>query len=153
MRTPIIGVIGGSEMTDELGRIAEEVGGEIAKRGWSLVTGGLGGAMEAASKGAREAGGTVIGILPTPSTSAANPYVTVPIATNMGHARNAIIAHTADAVVAVGGAFGTLSEIALANALGKKVYGLHSWDIDGVAKRASVAAIMDELDRMMTCNT
>lgn len=121
MKNPIVAVIGASDATPELSEFAEAVGRGIAERKWTLVTGGLGGVMEAASKGARGAGGAVVGILPTPSTEDANDYVNIPIATNMGHARNVIIAHTADALVVVGGSYGTMSEIAIAKKLGKPV--------------------------------
>jgi uncharacterized protein (TIGR00725 family) len=121
MKTRIVAVIGASDATPELSEFAEAVGKGIAERGFILVSGGLGGVMEAASKGARGAGGTVVGILPTGSAADANPHVEIPIATNMGHARNVIIAHTADALVAVGGGYGTLSEKAIAKKLGKPV--------------------------------
>jgi len=142
----MIGVIGAADANDELKKCAEGLGRRIAQRGWTLVSGGLSGVMEAASKGASDDGGTVIGILPAAKTADANPYVTIPIATNMGHARNAIIAHTADALVACGGGYGTLSEIALANKLGKKVFGLMSWKVEGVIDKDSVEEIMGELD-------
>ena len=88
--------------------------------------------MEASAKGAFEAGGIVVGILPTPSTASANSFITIPIATNMGHARNVIIAHTADVLIAIGGGQGTLSEISIARKLGKTVFGIRSWEIAGV---------------------
>ena len=97
----LIGVIGGSQPTDEGLRLAHQVGQEIAKNGAVTVCGGLGGIMEAAAKGAFEAGGDVIGILPGPDSSGANDFVTLPIATNMGHARNIIIAHSAMALIVV----------------------------------------------------
>jgi uncharacterized protein (TIGR00725 family) len=146
MRQPIIAIIGAAEATEELKRTAESLGRGIAKRGWTLVSGGLSGVMEAASKGASIEGGAVVGILPTATATDANPYVTIPIATNMGLARNAILAHTADVLVACGGGYGTLSEIALANKLGKKVFGLKSWDVEGVIGRQSVEEVMGELD-------
>ena len=132
----IVAVIGTSSASADEARVAEEVGREIAKKGWTLVNGGLTGVMEASAKGASLAGGTVVGILPTPSTSSANPYITIPIATNMGHARNVIIAHTADVLIAIGGGEGTLSEIAIARKLGKTVFGIESWDVAGVEKVA-----------------
>jgi hypothetical protein len=101
-----------------------EVGEEIAKRGGVLVCGGLGGVMEAAAKGASMAGGLTVGILPGPSPSSANPYIHVPVATDMGQARNVIIVHTADGLVAVSGGFGTLSEIGHSLKTGKPVVGL-----------------------------
>lgn len=128
----IVGVIGTSGANEKEYKIAEEIGFGIAKNGWILVNGGLSGVMEASAKGAAGAGGVVIGILPTPKTKDANSYVTIPIATNMGHARNVIIAHTADILIAIGGGEGTLSEIAIARKLGKTVLGIGSWDIAGV---------------------
>lgn len=119
---PIIGVIGASQPSSEGLRVAEAVGREIASRGALLVCGGLGGVMEAAAKGAVEAGGDVIGILPGPDKLSANPYVTIILPTNMGHARNVIIAHTADALIAVEGEYGTLSEAAIACKLCKPVF-------------------------------
>lgn len=121
-RKPIIGVIGASRPSAEGLRLAEAVGHGIAAGGAILVCGGLGGVMEAAAKGAAEAGGEVLGILPGADRHAANPYVTLPVPTNMGHARNVIIAHTADALIAVEGEYGTLSETAIALKLGKPVF-------------------------------
>ena len=124
-----IGVVGGQFCTEEEERAAFELGNLLARRGAVIVCGGLGGVMEAACKGAKEAGGTTIGILPGPFRGDANPYVDHPIATDMGQARNAIIVRTSDAVVAVGGEYGTLSEIAMALKMGKKVVALSSWEI------------------------
>lgn len=118
----IIGVIGASQPSSEGLRMAEIVGQEIAARGALLVCGGLGGVMEAAAKGAVEAGGDVLGILPGPDKLSANPYVTIALPTNMGHARNVIIAHTADVLIAVEGEYGTLSEAAIACKLFKPVF-------------------------------
>lgn len=120
----LIGVIGASNPSILGIQIAEAVGREIAKHGAVVVCGGLGGVMEAASKGAVEAGGEVVGILPGADKKTANPYVTIPIMTNMGHARNVIIAHTADALIAVEGEYGTLSEAAIGLKLGKRVVSL-----------------------------
>ena len=117
----IIGVIGSSQPSAEGLCLAEKVGREIAVCGAVLDCGGLGGVMMAAAKGAFEAGGDVMGILPGPDKTAANPYVTLPVVTNMGHARNVIIAHTADALIAVEGEYGTLSEAAIGLKLGKTV--------------------------------
>lgn len=121
-RKPILGVIGASQPSAEGLRLAEAVGREIAVAGATLVCGGLGGVMAAASKGAAEAGGHVLGILPGADKSSANPYVSLPVPTNMGHARNVIIAHTADALIAVEGEYGTLSEAAIGLKLGKPVF-------------------------------
>ena len=115
----LIGVIGGSQPTDKGLRLAHEVGREIAKNGAVTLCGGLGGIMEAAAKGAFEAGGEVVGILPGPDSSEANEFVTIPIVTNMGHARNVIIAHSATALIVIEGEYGTVSEIAIGLQLGK----------------------------------
>ncbi len=126
----IIAVIGGSSPTNpEHVRLAEEVGRELAKRGVSLVCGGLSGIMEAACKGAKSAGGTTIGILPGRSSRDANSYVDIPIVTTMGFSRNVIVVHTGDAVIAVGGAFGTLSEIGHALGDGIPVVALNTWPL------------------------
>ena len=129
----IISVIGAGSCNNQVYKLAEEVGLLTAQRGAILVSGGLGGVMEAASKGASEAGGTVVGILPGFSREEANRYVTIPITTGLSHARNVIVARTADAVIAVSGEYGTLSEIAIALKLGKPVIGIQTWDqVDGV---------------------
>jgi uncharacterized protein (TIGR00725 family) len=113
---------------------AEEVGRLLARRGAVVVCGGLGGVMEAACRGAREEGGTAVGILPGFDRDAANPHVAVAIATGLGEARNALVVRAADALIAVGGAYGTLSEIALALKAGKPVIGLGTWEIEGVVR-------------------
>ena len=122
----VIGVIGAGLCEDSIYQIAVKVGEEIAKRGGILVCGGLGGVMEAAAKGASMAGGLTVGILPGPSINSANPYIRLPVATDMGQARNVIIAHTADALVAVAGGAGTLSEIGHSLKIGKPVVGLQT---------------------------
>jgi hypothetical protein len=128
----MVAVIGGYECTPAVARTAREAGKFIAREGWILVCGGMGGVMEAACRGAREAGGVTVGILPGKSKSEANPFITIPIVTAMSHARNAIIVRTADAVLAIAGKFGTLSEIGLARAIDKPVFGIKTWDIEGV---------------------
>ena len=125
----MIAVIGGNDPSQDALPAAEAVGLEIASRGHTLICGGRGGVMEAACKGAREAGGHTIGVLPGPDSSGANEYVGFPIVTNMGFARNAIIALTADALIAIDGSYGTLSEIAMALGYGKPVIGLDTWHI------------------------
>ena len=126
----------GEPAADELAT-AEAVGRELGRRGAVLVCGGLGGAMEAACRGASESGGTTVGILPGNERSAANSYVAIAIATGLGEARNALVVRTADAVVAVGGGYGTLSEIGLGLKAGKPVVGLGSWEIDGMTVAAT----------------
>lgn len=128
----IIGVIGGEDTDRKTLRIAEEVGRRIAERGAYVVCGGLGGVMEAACRGAKAGGGVTIGVLPTASKADANPYVDIPIVTGMGVARNVVIVRTADALVAVDGHYGTLSEIAHALDIGKRVVLLESWDLEKV---------------------
>jgi len=126
----IVAVIGAGECDAATGEIAYEVGQRLARAGCVVVNGGLGGVMEAASRGAAQAGGTVVGILPGDRVEDANPHVNVPIATGLGDARNAVIANTADAFVAVGGSYGTLSEIAFALKRGKPIAGIGSWEVD-----------------------
>jgi len=116
-----IGVVGSSKCDERLYNIAFRVGELIAERGCILVNGGLGGVMEASAKGAKMKGGLTVGILPGDSREDANPYIDVAIVTNMGHARNVIIAHTCDALISIGGEYGTLSEISIALKIGKKV--------------------------------
>jgi uncharacterized protein (TIGR00725 family) len=122
----------GASDDPELGdatRLAARLGAALARAGAIVVTGGLGGVMEAAARGAHEAGGLTIGILPGPSAIDANPWISVPIVTDLGHARNVILVHTAEAVIAVGGSYGTLSEIALALKIGVPVGTLGSWEM------------------------
>jgi len=129
-----IGVIGGGGAAGERYRDAERVGELVATRGAVLINGGLGGVMEASAKGAKTAGGTTIGIIPGSHRKEANHYIDHIISTDMGHGRNILIAHSSDALIAIGGEFGTLSEIALSLKLGKKVVSLHSWDIRGTLR-------------------
>ena len=126
-----ISVIGGSSCTEEVNRMAYEVGRELAKNGATVVCGGLGGVMEAVCKGAVEAGGSTIGILPREDRWEANRWIKIPIVTGIGYARNSIVVKTGLAVIAIDGAFGTLSEIG--HALGQEnpltVIGLKTWDL------------------------
>ncbi len=124
-----IGVIGQSSCDEKLYQMAYEVGKEIARRGAVLVCGGLGGVMEAACRGAKDANGVTVGILPGFSVVDANPFVDIAVATGLGEARNLIIVHTASALVACGGQAGTLSEIAFALRAGKILAGLATWRI------------------------
>jgi uncharacterized protein (TIGR00725 family) len=125
----IIAVIGGGQCTKKEAELAEEVGRELARRGAVLVCGGLGGVMEAACRGASAEGGTTIGILPGDDRQAANPYVQIPIATGMGYARNIAVVKSAQVVIAVGGSYGTLSEIGHALQGGIPVIGLNTWSL------------------------
>jgi hypothetical protein len=124
-----IAVIGGSQPSSEEAKLAEAVGRELAKRGAILVCGGLGGIMEAACKGASSEGGITVGILPGDSRQAANPYVQIPIVTGIGYARNVAVVRTAQAVIAIGGNYGTLSEISHALQSGIPVIGLNTWTL------------------------
>lgn len=126
----IVGVIGSSKAEPELLKLAEEVGAEIAKNGAAVVCGGLSGVMEAVCKGARREGGLTIGIMPSDDKRDANQYVQIPIVTGMGMGRNVMLVKTADVLIAVGGEFGTLSEIAHALNIGKKVIGLRTWKLE-----------------------
>ncbi len=128
-----LAVVGAGSASSEIYELAEAVGREAAARGWIVLTGGLGGVMEAAAKGARAAGGLTLGILPGEDRREANSYIRVAVATNMSHARNAVMAHTADALIAVDGEYGTLSEVAFGLKLGKPVVGLKiPWQVPGL---------------------
>ena len=132
MARTIIGVIGGSTATKGQLEAAYKVGSLLAAHQAVLVCGGMGGVMEAACRGAKAEAGLTVGILPTAERSQANRYVDVAIATGMGEARNLAIVRTADVLIAIGGSFGTLSEIGFALKMGKKVIGLRTWNIEGV---------------------
>ncbi len=134
---PYIAVVGASRPTAFQERAAEEVGRALGAAGAIVITGGRGGVMEAASRGAREAGAVVVGVLPGEDRSEANPWVTVALPTGLGEMRNGLVVRSADAVVAVGGAYGTLSEIALALVAGTPVVAIDSWPVDGVEVAAS----------------
>ena len=141
-----VSVIGGSSIGSETARVADALGERLAERGHVVVCGGLGGVMEAVCRGARDAGGETIGILPTDRRADANPHVTTPIATGLGHARNALVVMNGDAAVAVDGANGTLSEIGLALAQGRPVAGLDTHDVDGVAAVDTPAAAVEYVE-------
>jgi uncharacterized protein (TIGR00725 family) len=124
-----VAVIGAADCDETVATLAYEVGREIARRGAVLVCGGRGGVMAAACRGAQVEGGLTVGILPGTDRAEANPYVAVPVVTGLGEARNAIVVRSADAVVAVHGGFGTLSEIGLALKMGRPVVGLGTWEL------------------------
>lgn len=135
-----LAVIGPSAADDTIRGLAEDAGQRIAEAGAVLVTGGLDGAMEAACRGAKSAGGATLGILPGSSRAEANPYVDYSIPTGMGEMRNALVVRSADGIVAVGGGYGTLSELALALKLGKPVVGVASWSALGHEGPADIPA-------------
>ncbi|HAV43410.1 TPA: TIGR00725 family protein [bacterium] len=122
-----IGVIGNNTASLQTRRLAYEVGKEIAKGGGILICGGLGGVMEAACQGTRDAGGMTVGILPGSSSKEANPYVSIPIVTGFSHGRNIIVVRSSEAIIAIEGSYGTLSEIAFALILDIPVIGLNTW--------------------------
>jgi uncharacterized protein (TIGR00725 family) len=131
LRAVQIAVVGPAEADTDLHEAAAGVGRALAEAGARVVCGGLGGVMEAAARGAREAGGDVIGVLPSADPADANPHVTHVVATGAGQARNVAVVASADAVVALGGSWGTLSEIAHARRLGRPVIALAGWELSG----------------------
>lgn len=128
---------------------ARAIGQMLAQAGCVLLTGGLGGVMAAASQGAQEAGGLVIGILPTYDPRDANPYVTLPICTGLGHARNVVLVASAEVVIAIGGAWGTLSEIALARKVGRPVICYRTWELPGPLEGVTAAVSVEQVVRVM----
>ncbi len=128
-KTRFIAVIGGGQCSREEAQLAEEVGRELAREGIILVCGGLGGVMEAACRGASSEGGITIGILPGDSRQTANRYVQIPIVTGLGYARNLAVVKSAQAVIAIDGSYGTLSEISHALQSGIPVIGLNTWSL------------------------
>ena len=144
-RTFAIAVIGPADASPAELALAEDVGAAIAAAGWTVVTGGLGGVMEAASRGARSRLGATIGILPGSDPDAANGWVQLVIPTGLGQARNTLVVAAARGLVAVGGGYGTLSEIALALRAGKPVVGVGTWDVPGVERVADGAAAVERL--------
>ena len=140
--TPYVAVVGdGSDASDPAQlALAEQVGAGLGRAGAVVVCGGLGGVMAAACRGARTAGATTVGLLPGTRRSDANPWVEVAVATGLGEARNVLVVRAADAVVAVGGGYGTLSEIAFALKTGTPVVGLGTWDLPGVDTVADAGA-------------
>ena len=153
-RKPILGVIGGGSTASSEGvALAEEVGFLVARAAAVLICGGLNGVMEASAKGAKRGGGLTVGVLPTGNKADANPHIDLPIATAMSTARNLIIVRTADAIIAVNGSYGTLSEMAHAFDLGKTVFGLRTWPIDKAGVDAKlfvpVATPREAVDRAL----
>jgi uncharacterized protein (TIGR00725 family) len=125
----IIGVIGDSSCPPEEAKLAESVGELLAQRGATIVCGGLGGVMEAVCRGAKSKGGLTIGILPGKNSSTANPWIDIPVVTGLGEARNVVVAKSAQAIIAIGGNYGTLSEIAYSLKSSIPVIGLNTWSL------------------------
>jgi len=136
IKQKIIAVIGAGDATEEDCNLAGAVGEEIARQQYTLLCGALGGVMEAACRGAKSLNGTTIGILPGTSKSECNPYIDYPIVTGMGHGRNIIVAGSSDAIIAIGGSYGTLSEIAFALRLKIPIIGINTWDVSPDIKKA-----------------
>lgn len=144
----VISVIGGTAVSPSVLELARKVGRAVAEQGAVLLTGGRGGVMEAASKGAREAGGLTIAFLPGPDRTQANPYVDIAFPTDLGEARNALIAGCAHAVIALEGGPGTLSEIGLALKRGVPVVSLGGWQIPGVVEAKGPEEAVSEALRL-----
>jgi uncharacterized protein (TIGR00725 family) len=147
----IIGVIGDSSCSPEEAKLAESVGELLAQRGATIVCGGLGGVMEAACRGAKSEGGVTVGILPGKNSNMANPWVDIPVVTGIGEARNVAVVKSAQAVIAIGGSYGTLSEIAYALKSSIPVIGLNTWSLarngradDSIIRVQSAADAVDK---------
>jgi uncharacterized protein (TIGR00725 family) len=148
-RIPYVAVIGPGRASPEELEVAEEVGARLAAMGAVVVTGGLGGVMEAASRGARSRRGRTVGILPGEDRDAANGWVEVALATGLGELRNGLVVRAVDAVVAIGGGHGTLSEIGLALRTGRPVVGLGTWEVHGVEHVPTPAAAIERIDAVL----
>jgi uncharacterized protein (TIGR00725 family) len=146
---PYVAVVGPGEASARELERAEEVGAGLAAAGAVVVTGGLGGVMEAACRGARSRHGITLGILPGEDRDAANGWVQVAVATGLGELRNGLVVRAADALVAIGGGHGTLSEVALALKLGRPVVGLGTWAVDGVEQVAGPAEALERIERLL----
>ncbi|MGH2747852.1 MAG: TIGR00725 family protein [Actinomycetota bacterium] len=145
-----VAVVGAGEAEPDLTEVAYDVGRGLGRAGAVLVCGGLGGVMEAACRGAKDAGGTTVGILPYESRSHANPYVDIALPTGMGEMRNALIVRSADAVIAVGGEFGTLSEVAFALKTGVPVVGIDTWELVKRGQRSDALEYASSAEEAVT---
>jgi uncharacterized protein (TIGR00725 family) len=143
----MVSVIGGHKCDGNTAKLAESIGEAIARSGAVLVCGGLAGVMEAACRGAKNAGGSTVGIIPGKDKTRANEFVDIVIPSDMGYSRNTFVAGTGDVVVALPGEYGTLSEIAFALIDKKPVYGFGTWDINGVIPLSGVDELADILNR------
>lgn len=145
-----IAVVGSGEPDPKNEKIAYELGGLIAKQGATLICGGLGGVMNAAARGTHDAGGTSIGILPSLDRQSSSKYLTFSLPTGLGEARNTIIAKSADVVIAVGGEFGTLSEVAFALKAGRPVIGINTWHLFKEGKENTSIARAKDAEEAIT---
>jgi len=149
-RPPYVGVIGAGSCTERVYEMAMDLGASIARKGWVLVCGGLGGVMAAAARGCHEGGGMSVGLLPGLDRSAANPYLRVALPTGLGEGRNLLVVRASDLLISVSGGYGTLSEIALALKIGKHVIGLETWPgIEGIVYVSSPQGAMEAADRLL----
>jgi uncharacterized protein (TIGR00725 family) len=153
----LIGVIGGEQADAEVGRLAFEVGQELGTRGHTLICGGRGGVMRESCRGAHAAGGLTVGILPGNDTSEANEFVDVPLATGLGFMRNSVIACSAQALIAIDGSYGTLSEMAFGLISGRPLIGLGTWElrdskgaIPPIYRVSSAHEAVEECERAVT---
>ena len=148
----LIGVIGGERASPDSLQLAYEVGAELAARGHTLICGGRGGVMLESCRGAKSQRGLTVGILPGEDASDANEFVDVPIITGMGFTRNAIIARSAEALIAIDGSYGTLSEIAFALIAGRAVVGLGTWELrDGEGVEAPLVRVTTAREAVDAC--
>jgi uncharacterized protein (TIGR00725 family) len=148
--SPYVAVVGPGDASAREAQAAEAIGAALAENGAVVVTGGLGGVMEAACRGARSKRGHTLGILPGEDRDAANGWVEIAVATGMGELRNGLVVRAADAVVAVGGGHGTLSEIALALKLGRPVVGFGTWEVHGVEQVSTPAEAIDRIAALLS---
>lgn len=145
----MVSVVGPRDAGPQELAVAEEVGAGLAEVGFWVVTGGLGGVMEAASRGAKSRRGSTIGVLPGTDVDAANGWIDLPLATGLGEGRNALVARLGLALVAVGGGYGTLTEIGFALALGRAVVGVGTWAVHGVIEADSPQDAVERVARML----
>jgi uncharacterized protein (TIGR00725 family) len=148
-RVPYVAVVGPGEASSQELWLAEEIGAGLASLGAVVVTGGLGGVMEAACRGARSRRGRTLGILPGEDREAANGWVEIVVATGLGELRNGLVVRASDALVAVGGGHGTLSEVAFALKLGRPVVGLGTWAVHGVDEVSTAGEAVDRIARVL----
>ena len=150
----IIGVIGGEQADGDARRLAYEVGRQLASRGHILVCGGRGGVMREACRGAKDAGGLTLAILPGNDLTDANEYIDIPVITGIGFARNSIIARTANALIAIDGSYGTLSEIAFALIANRPVIGLGTWHLcDATGAEPPIHRVTTPAEAVTACET
>lgn len=145
----LISVIGSHEMTTEVESLALNVGKIVVEVGCILVCGGLGGAMEAASRGAKQAGGLTIGLLPGKDKSDANKYIDIPINTTIGFARNAMVACSGDIIIALPGSHGTSCEISYGFVYNKPIFDLGNWNKEGMIKVKDLSELKDKLNQLV----